>query len=56
MEKKKKTKVIDLTNKTKLIKSFDHFDSLRIPVVSSPVASQIVAVKASYICFFLDMI
>lgn len=52
----KKTKVIDLTNKTKLIKSFDHFDSRRFPVVRLPVGSQIVAVKSSYICFFLDMI
>lgn len=33
--KKKKKKVIDLTNKMKLIKSFDHFDSLHFTVPAS---------------------
>lgn len=42
---------IDLTNKSKLIKSFDHPDSPHFIVPSFPVDSQIVIVKFSSIYY-----
>lgn len=45
---------IDLTNKSKLIKSFDHPDSPHFIVPSFPVDSQIVIVKFSSIYYAQD--
>lgn len=45
---------IDLTNKSKLIKSFDHPDSPHFIVPSFPVDSQIVIVKFSSIYYTQD--
>lgn len=45
---------IDLTNKSKLIKSFDHPDSPHFIVPSFPVDSQIVIIKFSSICYTQD--
>lgn len=45
---------IDLTNKSELIKSFDHPDSLHFIVPSFPVDSQIVIVKFSSIYYTQD--